>query len=139
MDSIPVGQREVRNITANIMIWLVNSAALLLASAVLEGVEIEPYYMAFFAALALSVLTLVIEPVLFLLTLPINVATFGLFTVVLNGIVLLIVERLVGGFHFAGSMWQQFGWAVAAALVVGFFRVLVQTLLVRLRIADRKT
>ena len=142
------GRREQRNITATILIWIVNAAALLLASALLPGVifesvtlggvHVDKVFFAFIAAVALSLVTRVIEPVLYLLALPITVATFGLFTLVLNGFVLMITAMLVAGFRFAGPFWERLGWAMAAALIVSFFRMLVHTLLIQLRIIDRR-
>lgn len=133
-----VGYREKRTFAANAVIWLVNASALLLASSLFSGVIIEKVPMAFVAALVLSIVTLVVEPVLFLLALPITVATFGLFTLVLNGLVLMITARLVPWFSFSGGFWERLWWAVAASLIVSFFRMLVHSLLVQMRLIEKK-
>lgn len=132
------GAREKRSFAASVVIWLVNAAALLLASQVFSGVVIERVYMAFVAALVLSIVTLVVEPVLYLLTLPITVATFGLFTLAINGLALMITARLVPWFSFTGGFWERLGWAVAASLVVSFFRTIVHSLLVQMRLIEKK-
>lgn len=138
METGNTGQREIRNLAAGVIIWLVNSASLLLASALLPGVKFDSVLFAFVAALALSIATMFIEPVLFLLTLPINVSTFGLFTLVVNGFILYVISRIVTGFQLRGGFWSQLGWAVAAALIVSFFRMIVRSVLVRLRIIDKR-
>ncbi|MGE5404406.1 MAG: phage holin family protein, partial [Candidatus Saccharibacteria bacterium] len=48
-----------------------------------------------------------------LFTLPINIVTLGLFTLVINGFILWITARVVDGFHIGG-----FGTAIVAALVL---------------------
>jgi len=76
------------------------------------------------AALVLSVATYVLEPLLHYLALPINVATLGLFTTVLNGVILIIVEKVVPGFRFTGRL-SGLGWAIATAVIVGIFRAVI--------------
>ena len=127
-------QIEERTFASAVIIWLVNSAAILLASSLLDGVVCRQIHIAFIAGLALGLLTFLIEPVLIILTLPINVATFGLFTLVLNGIVLYLTSHLVSGFHFTGTIWEQFFWAMVTALIMLFFRMIVRSLLVRIRL-----
>ena len=138
MESMGREQREARTVAASLLIWLVNAASLLLAAALFNGVVIERIQTAFVAAFVLSLLSFFIEPVLYLLTLPINVATFGLFTLVVNGCVLYLATRIVGGFRFHGGFWEQLGWAMLAAMVVSFFRMVVRSLLVKLRLLPRE-
>ena len=123
--------KETRTAAANVAGWLVNVAALLVAAWALDGVVIEKAAIAFAAALVLSLVTLFVEPVLYLLALPITVATFGLFTLVLNGVVLMITASLVPWFRFAGGFWERLGWAVAASLVVGLFRTIARSVMMR--------
>ena len=125
--------RSEKTIGAAFVIWIVNSVSLLIADAVLPGVLCDRFYIAFMTGAVLMLLTYLIEPVLYLLTLPINIATFGLFTLVLNGIVLYVVSKIVTGFHFRGSFWEQLMWAVLAAAIVGFFRMIVRRVLINMK------
>ena len=60
-----------------------------------------------------GILTLIIRPILILLTLPINFLTLGLFTFVINALLLMLMAKIVPGFSISG-----FGTALLAAIVL---------------------
>jgi putative membrane protein len=68
------------------------------------------------SGLLFSIAHAVLKPVLVILTLPITVVTLGLFLLVINGLLLLLVAWVVPGFHVAG-FWQ----AVLVGLFVSVF------------------
>ena len=76
-------------------------------------IEIDTIWSALIAAILLSLVNVFIRPLLFILTQPINILTLGLFTFVLNGLLLLLVSFLVSGFKVLG-LWQ----AVVASLLI---------------------
>jgi len=82
--------------------WLVLTAAILLTAYLLEGIHVSGFFSALFAAAILGVLNVFLRPVLFLLTLPITVLTFGLFTFVINAMLLLMASGVIGGFKVTG-------------------------------------
>jgi putative membrane protein len=84
--------------------WLILTLAILAAAYVLEGVEVSGLPAAVFAALVLGILNALIRPVLLLLTLPLNILTLGLFTFVINGLLLLMVSEVIGGFAVEGFL-----------------------------------
>ena len=88
------------------------------------GVHLRGFGQALLAALVLGLLNTLIRPVLLVLTLPINVLTLGLFTLVINGFLFWLAARLMGGFEVAG-----FWWAVIAALVYSLISWAVSALL----------
>lgn len=94
---------------------LVNALALYLLTQVYGGVSFAPgadLLSVLLAALVMGIVNALIRPVLLLLSLPINVLTLGLFTLVVNGVVLWIVASLTA-LNVAG-----FGGAVIGALVL---------------------
>lgn len=93
--------------------WVVNAGGLLLVSYLFEGIHVAGVGWAFIAALFLGVINALIRPVVLVLTLPINVLTLGLFTLVINGLMLWITGRLLAGF-----VVTSFGSAVGGALVL---------------------
>lgn len=98
--------------------WLINAAALLLAAYLIPGFVVSSFYAALIAALVLGLLNALVRPVLILLTLPINVLTLGLFTFVINAVLILFMGTIVKGVAISG-----FGSALLAALflwAVGF-------------------
>lgn len=77
---------------------LIRSFSVILASYVVPGVRVETFLTAVLVALALAVLNTIVKPILVFLTLPINILTFGLFILVINGLLILIVDRVVPQF-----------------------------------------
>lgn len=100
--------------------WLVNTLALLLAAAVLKGVEIDSVLAGILAAGLLGLVNISVRPILIILTLPVNLLTLGLFTLVINALMLMLVAWLVPGFTIEG-----FGAGLAAALLCAIVSALV--------------
>ncbi|HOG17594.1 MAG TPA: phage holin family protein [Syntrophales bacterium] len=89
--------------------WLVLTVAILAASYLIEGIHVAGFFSAFFAAAVLGVLNAFLRPVLILLTLPVNVLTFGLFTFIINAVLLLMVSGVISGFEVRGFWTAVFG------------------------------
>ena len=91
----------------------INLLALVVAGSVIKGIRIESLEMGIIAAGILGVVNTVIRPVVLILTLPINLLTLGLFTLVVNAAMLMLVSALVPGFAI-----ESFGSAFFGALVI---------------------
>lgn len=90
---------------------LLNALFLLMASYVINGVEVNSFYAAIITAIFLGLINALIRPILIVLTLPINVLTLGLFTLVINGLLVLFVASFVKGFLslvFGQQFYYQF-------------------------------
>ena len=100
--------------------FLLSGLAVLLASYLLPGVHVQHYGYALLVALLLSVANLIIKPILVVLTIPITIVTFGLFLLVINVIIILLVDVLVpSGFEVDG-----FWWGLAFSLILAIFNSL---------------
>jgi putative membrane protein len=93
--------------------WLFLTVAILIAAHLIQGVEVKGFWSAFFAAAILGVLNALFRPILILLTLPITILTLGLFTFVINAVLILMVSGVVGGFEVHG-FWS----ALLGSLVI---------------------
>ena len=93
--------------------WLLNALALAVVAAVVPGIHADGVAPTLIAALVLGILNAIVRPILLLLTLPINILTLGLFTFVINAVMLLLTGSLVRGFTVDG-----FGAALLGALVL---------------------
>lgn len=82
--------------------WLINAVALLVVANVVPGFAVESFYAALIAALVLGLVNALVLPVLLVLTLPVNILTLGLFTFVLNALMIWLVSSIVKGFDVAG-------------------------------------
>lgn len=86
---------------------LLSSFALLISPYIISGVSVANFYTALIAAIILGVVNAVIRPILIILTLPITVLTLGLFTLVINSLLVLFVASFVKGFSVIG-FWPAF-------------------------------
>jgi putative membrane protein len=77
---------------------LISSLAVFASARVIPGVVIDNFTTSVIVAIILGVVNAIIKPILIILTLPINIMTLGLFTLVINAVVVLIVDALVPGF-----------------------------------------
>jgi len=89
--------------------WIINAVALILASHVIKGIEVDHLLAAFVAAAVLGVMNAVVRPILILLTLPITLLTLGLFILIINGFMLYVAGAVVKGFHVTGFWSSVFG------------------------------
>lgn len=89
--------------------WLILTLGIIIASYLLEGIHVSGFVPAFFAAALLGILNALFRPVLILLTLPINILSLGLFTFVINALMLMMVSELVSGFEVHGFWTAVFG------------------------------
>ena len=89
--------------------WLILTVAIIIASYLLEGICVSGFFSAFFAAAMLGILNAFFRPIIFILTLPINILTLGLFTFVINAIMLMIASGVISGFEVSGFWSAVFG------------------------------
>jgi putative membrane protein len=95
---------------------LLNSVAVFVAGTIIPGVRLHNFFTAVVVAVVLGFINTIIRPIIFVLTLPINVLTLGLFTFVIIGFLTLLVSYIVPGFEVDG-----FWWALLFAFVLAVF------------------
>jgi putative membrane protein len=89
--------------------WLVLTAAIVVASYLIQGIEVNGFFSAFFAAAILGVLNVFFRPILLILTLPINILTLGFFTFIINAVLLKMASGVISGFVVHGFWSAVFG------------------------------
>jgi putative membrane protein len=72
------------------------------ASYLIEGIRVQNFLSAFLAAVALGVLNAFFRPILIIMTLPINILTLGLFTFIINALMLKMASGVITGFEVQG-------------------------------------
>lgn len=85
--------------------WLISALIILSAAYILPGVHVINFMSALVASLVLGIINAIIKPILIILTLPINFLTLGLFTLVINAVLILLVAKIVPGFSVDGFWW----------------------------------
>ncbi|MBM3178067.1 MAG: phage holin family protein [Bacteroidetes bacterium] len=103
--------------------FLLNGVLVMLCAYLLPGVHVEHYGYALLAALVLSGANLIIRPLLILLTLPVTLITFGIFLLVINAVVIMIVSAVSPGFSVDG-----FWWALLFSLLLSVFNSMIKDL-----------
>lgn len=88
---------------------MILTVAILVTSYLMDGIHVSGFFSAFFAAAILGILNAFFRPILLVLTLPINILSLGLFTFVLNAILLMIVSGVIPGFDVYGFWSGLFG------------------------------
>ena len=89
--------------------WLILTAAIIVTSYLSAGIHVSDFFSAFFAAAILGILNAFFRPLLLLLTLPLNILTLGLFTFVINAIMLMMASGVIPGFEVHGFWSAVFG------------------------------
>ena len=85
------------------------TVAIMVTSYLLDGIRISGFSAALFAAAILGILNAFFRPILLILTLPINILTLGIFTFVINAIMLMMVSGVISGFEVSGFWSAVFG------------------------------
>jgi putative membrane protein len=92
---------------------VITSAAVLVVVKILPWVEISDPSALIVTAVLLGIFNSILRPLLIILTLPINILSFGLFIFIINGLILYLISFLVPGFEIS-----SFGAAVLASLLI---------------------
>lgn len=99
---------------------LIVALGLYVASRIVPGIAFASTESLFWAAVLLGLANAVLRPILIILTIPITVLTFGLFLLVINGLMIELVAHFLDGFFVSGL-----GSAILASLVVSVVSWLV--------------
>lgn len=106
-----------------ILRWILNAVILMMIPFFVSGVQVANFYIALITALVLAFVNAIIRPIILLLTLPINILTLGLFTLVINGLMFWFVASFIKGFTIEG-FWPAF-WAALVfsiiSMIINFF------------------
>jgi putative membrane protein len=92
---------------------VITGAAVMVVVKILPWVEVSDPSALIVTALLLGIFNSVLRPLLIILTLPINILSFGLFIFIINGLILYLIAFLVPGFEIS-----SFGAAVLASLLI---------------------
>jgi len=91
--------------------WFLAALAIIIAAYLIPGVTLTGIWPALITALVLGLINAILRPILIILTLPINIFTLGLFTLVINALLILVTSSIVPGFQVSG-FWSAFVFGV---------------------------
>jgi putative membrane protein len=113
--------------------FAVNALALLVAAQMFHKIWFDNQQTTIIAAVVLALVNTYLRPLVVILTLPINILTLGLFTLVINGLMLEFVSWLIPAFHVEG-FWTAVGGALVISVVSCLLNLLLQPERVQVRI-----
>lgn len=104
--------------------WIINAIALWFVDLIFEDIWFDGSGSLVLAAILFGLLNAFIKPLLVFFTLPLNILTLGLFTLIINAIILELTDFWMDSFHVQG-----FGIAILGALLISVVSVVMQSLL----------
>ena len=116
--------RMLANLVPFLLHWAITAVSLWVASHIFRGLKFDSTGALIVAALLLGFANAIVKPLLIVLTLPLTLVTFGLFLLVINALMILLVAALVKGFRVSG-FWT----ALFASLFVSILSILIGSLL----------
>ncbi|GGE01677.1 phage holin family protein [Planktosalinus lacus] len=84
---------------------LLTAIVVLVLAEILPGVGVDAFTTSIIVAAVLALLNVLVKPILVFLTLPATLITFGLFLLVINAVIILLVDYLIPGFSVDGFWW----------------------------------
>ena len=103
--------------------WLTLTLAIIVTAYLVGGIQVSGFWSALFAAAVLGILNAFFRPIILILTMPINILTMGLFTFVINAVLLKMASGVISGFNVEGFWPAVFGSlliSVVSWLINGF-------------------
>ena len=89
--------------------WVTTTAAIVATAYLLDGIQVSGFLSAVFAAAILGILNAFFRPIALLVTLPINILSLGLFTFLINALMLKMASGIIPGFGVYGFWTAIFG------------------------------
>jgi putative membrane protein len=108
------------NLTPFLLHWSITALSLWVASYLFSGLKFDDAWSLIVSALLLGFANAIIKPLLIVLTLPLTLLTFGLFVLVINALMIMLVAWLVRGFKVS-SFWTAF----FASIFISVFSIVI--------------
>ncbi len=96
--------------------WFLSAASLLLVAYVYTGVQVSSFTTALIAAFVIGLFSVVLRPILVVLTLPVTVITLGLFLFVINALLFWAAAAVLDGFQVRGFLAALLGSLIYSVL-----------------------
>ncbi len=95
---------------------LVTALGLALAAYLIPGIRFDNYGTLIIAAILMGLVNAILKPIVFLLTLPLTLLTFGLFLLILNAGMFALVATMLPGFVVDGFIPALLGWLIVTVV-----------------------
>jgi putative membrane protein len=100
---------------------LLYTCAVLITSWILRGgIHVENFATAVMVAISLAIINTFVRPVLVFLTIPVTIFTLGLFLLVINALIIMLISKIVPGFVVDGFWWALL-FSVILSIIAALF------------------
>lgn len=99
--------------------WAVGTLSIIITAYLLPGVQVT-LVGAIVLAVVLGLINIFIKPFIFILTLPINILTLGLFSFVINAFLIILASKVTPGFQVS-SFWSALFFSILLSLITTLF------------------
>jgi putative membrane protein len=96
-----------------ILRWLLVALLFVIIAQYVPGITVASFYTALILAVFWGIVNVVLKPILLVLTLPVNLLTLGLFTLVINGFLFWLLSTFIKGFYV-----ESFWYAILGAILL---------------------
>lgn len=103
--------------------WIGYSLAIIFVAWVVPGIHVANFLTAMLVCVVLALINIFVKPILEFISLPINFLTFGLFTFILNALLLILAGKITPGFEVHGFMSALIGSIIFSLLAYGISRI----------------
>jgi len=112
-------------LNANTIVYriFVNIIGIGLSGMIFKHVFLSSFFALILSGIVLSLLNVFLKPILFFVTLPIQIISFGFFYLILNAVILKLTSALIDGFYIDG-FWP----AIGASITIGFVNIIFDIL-----------
>lgn len=108
---------------ALVLRWLLYALAIIFVSWVVPGIEVSSFLNAMFVVVIIALINTFIKPLLQIITLPINILTLGLFSLVINALLLMLAGYVTPGFGVEGFLSALIGSVLLSLFSLGISRI----------------
>jgi len=96
--------------------WFIMALSVMVASYIIPGVNVKGFFTAMWVALFIGIVNVLVKPFLIFITLPINILTLGLFTFVINALLIMLASSVIKGFEVKG-FWIAMLFSVVLSVI----------------------
>ncbi len=96
--------------------WILFTLAIMFVAWLVPGISVENFQSAMLVTVIMALINIFIRPLIVFITLPINILTLGIFTLIINALLFMLAGYLAPGFYVDGFLAAFLGSLVLAFL-----------------------
>ncbi len=103
--------------------FLLFSLVIVFISWILPGIDVDNFFAAMLACIVIALINTFVKPFLEVITLPVNYITLGVFSLILNALLLMLAGFITPGFEVEGFFSALFGSIILSIAAIGINKI----------------